>query len=328
MHFLGSVVLLMSMAHRLTVLAIPESVPGQSSKLIEVFEVEARVGEQWKFVAFFTDAGNAVELGPGIATDPPSGWEWATDWILDGSYGGIDGWLYARDSASDRHSRVVHTLDGARRRRWVRVLAPKVIEPEIPEQVLATDDKPQGSMHARHIKPPGIVKHVKQCANSMLTRVRDDFVFRGFGLGASMPTFGWPSHLRRTAGFVIQLPITPNFASWERSTYLPMITVLLVVYPRSADPAKSAIVLALVLSVSYPLDALRRGIEAVARPLTAIRRDDNSERRQQRRRMRLGARSVQRVGFSVASRVEIDLKKLKLSVSAVQLRPWFVHALR
>lgn len=314
--------------------------PLTESRLVEMYEIQRR-NRTWSVVEYQT-SGEAVRAED-LDLAPP-GWTWATEWILDST----SGWEYFRSSGTRW-----------RRRRWVRILRPvpppqpkkrprrrKVVRPPPPpvESPFAVAAVKEEVVLKKEEALPAILDEYREILGRtrsqlqekwivLRQRISDDFTFRGFGLGASVAAFGVK---KRTAAIVFQMPLSPNFASWERrSTYLPMVSALLVAYPKvSAVDAvmPGSFVVAVVFSFSYPLDALRRGLHHIAtRPgawLSLLTTPPEKRRKPERRTdvVKLGARSVQRIGFSLSSRVAVSPLEGKISGSAIQLRPWFMYA--
>lgn len=328
--------------------------------LVEVFEIERSArGGAWELLHFATSSGSPVDDEK--RTSPPKGWAWKSEWILDGSRGDGAGWEYDGDGGATLP--IAGDLRGRgrsyRRRRWLRVLARgrrSVASPATKRKAGAnltegearsvTSDFFTAADVKKRAKPP--VGLAKRCGRA-IGACRDDFTFRGLGLGCSRSVDA------TSGGLVVQLPLTPNFGFWERrSSYLPMATALVVAYPPStglkspqsllapehkgrqlweanreaqrvwARTPSNHLVVAFILSVSYPVDALRRIAKAVAAPFAAAlppRRPPAKRRRP--------SRAVRRVGFSFSSSLTVvadGSAPFRYRRSRVRFRPWLMYA--
>ena len=329
---------------------------GSSQQLVEVFEVEARLKKKWELVRFSTASGRVVDEAR--RSDAPPRWSWASDWIADGSRGDDDGWEYSPDGSANWEQKPASKSGTCwRRRRWLRVMKRK-----------GKKQKTAGAAEERKVLS-GVARSIDFFDSEDVTTkrgnpllycgrqvgrgakwVKDDFTFRGFGLGCSRSVDA------RSAGLVLQLPLTPNFGFWERrSRFLPMATGLVIVYPPAWDAAAapSAVnprapelsdamreakrlwartssnhfVMVVILSISYPVDILRSWFKALAKPFAALfgarrNRDDA------RTASDYGARSVKRVGFSLSRSVTIvdEGSTLAYHASPLRWRPWFMYA--
>mmetsp|Transcript_5585 Transcript_5585/g.17665 ORF Transcript_5585/g.17665 Transcript_5585/m.17665 type:complete len:547 (+) Transcript_5585:235-1875(+) len=293
--------------------------------LVEVFELQVRASaatkgqrSAWAHSASVDAFG--ADVPPALRDAAPAGCVWATEWILDrsGACDG-DGWSYAHAAqdlgTDDSHARR-DKVDKVRRRRWIRVVAPvapgAAPAPAVPS---GFGHLTSGALHPR-------LAHVargRSLAGSAARAVREDFTFRGFGLGVTRAALGAP--IGSSAGAVLQIPLSPNFASWDRRAFLPMVSAMIVTYPANifeqcgtaarfhGDAAPTNV--AVILSVSYPLEVLRDG-------LLSLRLRRRGEKKPFT--VKLGATSVQRVGFSLSTTVSPG------GVGAVMIRPWFMYA--
>ena len=274
-------------------------VAAAEQQLVEVFEVERRTEgtRAYELVGYATARGDDVDAERRATA--PRGWRWASDWISDGSRG-ADGWEYAAARAGP------YDADGGpfRRRRWLRVMRRRGAD-----RGTAPAAEPRVEAKAISLRAPA----------APLRALRRDFAFRGFGLGCAHTVDAGGQ-----MGLVVQLPLTPNFGFWERrSHYLPMATALCIVYPPGHSDYCAV---AFVLSVSYPVDVLARGMDA----LRAAGRPQNATNATAAPRTSwpTGPRGgVRRVGVSLSRTVAVRAVGVPGEFrSPVRLRPWFMYA--
>ena len=354
-------------------------------QLVEIYEVEVRGrrrGDPWELVKFGTASGREVDEKR--RTEAPPGWSWVTDWIADGSRGDTDGWEYSVNGKGDAWGEAAPERGRYRRRRWLRVMkrSAKSGKKAASDVVDKGGDRRKYSVsEARSVNDYHFTDAVVTAkgANPLAAACRaarsatrwcyNDFTFRGMGLGCTRAIDA------RSAGIVVQLPITPNFGFWERrSRYLPMATGVVVFYPPSAVATRAStrpvnprapelsdamreakrlwasnpeeyLVVACVLSVSYPVDILRRALMALCRPVlkpltkavAAARNATGGRAAGESRGAADGTgapplpryRSVQRVGFSLSHAITIKdggLRHLRCHVSPLRVAPWFMYA--